>query len=246
MSISMKERSVLKKVLKALNDSIKVISRLDRDPPITTVAFMQMNDELKFKDSSMIEKEIMAVFSGLNSYRRNYWRLEGRIGQQFLILLKGKGFLPGSSPEVESLKNSLPSEMIKGDARLWVYSFDHYIPVIAEKVGRPVEGASKGAEIWDRILTIHKKQITDLIDEANEVVPRLYHLKAKISTFITHDEKMWEDIKVKQPKVVPVQRPIRRSRIIKRPIPLPKRAKKPRKRILRKPKMETVGPEDFI
>jgi hypothetical protein len=53
----------------------------------------------------------------------------------------------------------------------------------------------------------------------------------------------WRDVRVRDPKVTQVRRPIRPVMVIKRPIPLQKVPRRPRKRLIGRPKRHVIGPE---
>lgn len=241
----LERKKVLRKVLKSLNGSLDVISKLERDVPITIIASMEMNNVFRDVGIEDVGIETLRVAGKLNNYKRNYWKLEISIKEYFMGILGKEGYLPGRSIEVESLANVLPGSMIKGDERIWIYSYDHYISKIAERVGRDPRGAPTGRDIWDRILRRFDKRIKELVNEANSIIPDVFYLKARLTALIGKDDARFNDIKVRKPKVTLIERPIRKVMIVKRPIPIQSTFKKPKKRVLRKPKFEVIGPEDI-
>ncbi len=241
----LERKKVLRKVLRSLNGSLDVISKLERDVPITIIASMEMNNMFRDCGIEDVGIETLRVAEKLNNYKRNFWKLEISIKEFFVGILGKEGYLPGRSIEVESLANVLPGYMIKGDERIWIYSYDHYISKIAESVGRDPKGAPSGQVVWDRILKRFDKRTKDLVDEANSILPEIFYLKARLTALIGKDDARLNEIRVRKPKVSLIERPIRKVMIVKRPIPIQMNVKKPKKRVLRKPKFEVIGPEDL-
>jgi hypothetical protein len=235
---------VIRKVLKSMNGSIDILSSLERDVPITSIASMEMNNEFSSNDLEGVSRESLKVAKKMNDYKKAYWKLEILIKQSFLDTLKKKGFLPGRSIEVESLANALPETIIKGDERIWIYSYDHYIPRISEMVGRDPGNAPSGKEIWFSIEKRFESRINKLVEEVNIILPKVFLMRSRLITLLKNDDLSLEDIRMKTPKVTPVSRPVRKVVILKRPIPLPRNMKKPRKRVLKKPEIQIIGPEE--
>lgn len=244
MGLKMTKTNLLRTVLRSLNGTLKTITQLERDPPIIELAHIQVQNG--FIDSNLVsmEKELFSLLSNINLYRSRYWKLERSIMQSFLRLLKNKKYLPSSSPEVDSLKAALPDAVIKDDERIWVYSFDHYIIPISSRVGRKPENAPTGKETFDTISSAHSKQISEMEKIANELLPEIHIMKAKVQSMLKYPEKEWDHLHVKRPKVAFIERPIRKVIVMKRPLPLPKKSRAPKKRILKKPEFQTIGPED--
>ncbi len=234
--------SVYRPILKTLNSMIRSLSKLERDPPISKIAWMEVRGELRGPNE--MRDELLSMASKVNRYRKDYWDTERRIKQDFLTDLRRSGYLPSSSKEVNSLKRALPEELIRGDGRLWIYSYDQYIGTIAGQVGRKAEDAPKGEEIWNQFEGSYFKRMKKLVERANQVLPEIYRMKAKIRLAIKNPEREWVDLRVKRPRFVVVKRPIRHVMLMRKPIPLERKVRPPRKRIFKRPKMETIGPED--
>jgi len=238
-----KRIKVLRSVLKHLNGMIRALSALERDPPIVKIANMQRADEFDHPVFRDMERELMSHLRKANEYRGNYWKVENSIKQSFLSFMRKKGYLPSISLEIDSLKNGLPEAMVRDDPRIWVYSYDQYIGAIAERVGRNKKDAPTGQDIWNHFEIKYRKEILCLLTIANECLPSIYHLKSKIRAWIKEPEKDWNMLHVKRPRVTPIERPIRRTFVIKRPLPLSK-VRPPRKKILKKPEFHEIGPEE--
>ena len=244
MGLEITRNVLLRTVLRSLNGTLKTITQLERDPPITELAHIQMQDGFLKLDLSSMEGELFALLSRINQYRSKYWQLEKSIMQSFLRLLKNKKYLPSYSLEVNSLKSALPDAVIKDDERIWVYSFDHYIGVISSRVGRKKEGAPTGTDVFETISGSHSKQIGELEGIANELLPDIHMMKAKVQSFLKDPDKEWDQLQLKRPKVTLIERPIRKLIVVKRPLPLPKKRNIPKKRVLKKPEFMVIGPED--
>jgi len=234
----------LRLVLKALNGTVKTFSDLKRDPPIIEMAHLQMNGIFRMNDLSEMESDRFKLHSKVNEYRSKYWTIERAIMQSFLRYMKKKRYLPSSSPEVESLKIGLPEALIKGDERIWVFSYDQYIINISERVGRKPELAPKGDDVYDEMARNFANDIQALVALANELMPVILVFSSKVKAALRSPDKVWSEIKVKRPKVKLIERPIRKAVIVKRPLPLPKKPKRPRRKVLKRPKHHILGPEE--
>lgn len=228
------KRIIYRPIMKVLNQSISSLKKLDRDMPLSTIAWIEVNGY--FRDPRLYDfgKYIIEISYYLNRYRKGYWELEGDIKRSFVIHMKKKGYLPANSKELESLKNSLPNAMIKGDERIWIYSYDHYISKISDDVGRNRENAPISSVIWSDLTTRYSKKIESIVFQANDILPDLYLTKAKIYRASRKPGLPWKNIRVKKPKVQFIERPIRRFIILKKPIPIERRRKISLKRVLRR------------
>jgi hypothetical protein len=244
MGTSNSRTDLLRTVLRSLNGTIKTITQLDRDPPIVKIANIQMQNGFKVEGFVDLEKELFILLNRVNKYRSKYWKIQGSITQSFLRLLKEKKYLPSYSLEVESLKNALPESIIKGDERIWVYSFDHYIKIISEKVGRDKKEAPSGDLVYTTISKKINREILELERTANDLLPDLHMLKGKVHSLLKDPGKTWGSINMKKPRVELVKRPIRKAIVVKRPLPIPKKGKMPRKKVLKKLDVQVIGPED--
>jgi hypothetical protein len=243
MGSELTRTGLLRMILRSLNGSLKTISQLERDPPIIELAHVQIQNGFMETDLIPLEKELFQLLSMINLYRAKFWKLERSIKQSFIKLLKVRKYLPSSSPEVDSLKSALPDAIIKDDDRIWVYSFDHYIGPISSKVGRKREDAPKGSEVFETISRSHDRETKEIEKIANDILPQVHILKAKVHSLLKDPDRDWNEIHIKRPKITSVKRPIQKVIVVRRPLPLPKKGKMPRKKVLKKPDFEMIGPE---
>ena len=237
-------KDLYRPILKTLNRTISSMQNLERDLPISDVAWLDVNDIFDEYGADDVKKDTFRILKETNEYKSRYWKTERKIRQAFLSYMNKKGYLPSNSSELNSLKNYLPEMIIKGDGRIWIYSYDQYIKRIAEDVGRKAEDAPNGKEVWDHFSSFSKGDIDVILRKANKVLPKLHWLKAKIQMALRNKGHRWNDLRVKTPRIERVERPIRKFVIIKRPFPLDAKKKMPRKKIIKKPKFKTIGPGD--
>ncbi|MGA1866383.1 MAG: hypothetical protein ACMUFK_02815 [Thermoplasmatota archaeon] len=233
----------LRMVLRSLNGTVRVLTSLDRDPPIVEMAHLQMTGIFGKNGLKDLEAELMQLLSHVNEYRSAYWKLERSIMQAFLSYMRRKRYLPSSSLEINSLKRGLPEAMIKGDSRIWIYSYDQYIKTISGMVGKKPELAPEGSEVFRDLDRVYSRDIKRIVGIINELLPEILMLISKVRSYIRSPDREWMDIRVKRPKVKLVSRPVRKTVLIKRLLPLPKTVKLPRRRVLKRPEHRIVGPE---
>ncbi len=239
-----KRDDVIRKIMRSLNGSVDTLSDLSRDPPIVAIANLERNGDLSREGLKGVRIESMKLATSMNEYRREYWKLEMLIKQSFVDILKKAGYLPGRSLEVESLRNALPEALIKDDERIWIYSYDHYIHKIAENVGRPADEAPTGKEAWSMLRSRFDRRIEKIVYRANQIIPEIFYLKARLSSLVGTETSDLDMIRVRRPMVSKVERPIKKVIVIKRPLPIPRKGRRPRKRILKRPKIQVIGPEE--
>jgi hypothetical protein len=229
-----------KKVLRILLHTSRKVRTLDRDFPITQIAWMSLNGELSSIGDPSFQRDLMSTSRKANEYRRRYWRLEEAIKQDFVHRMSKMKFSPSFSPEIETLRNNLPGSVLKEDGRLWTYSYDYYIKEIANKVGRDPSQAPAGDEEFRYYSDRFRRERTALHAEALSLLNELSAFIASLKDCIRNDSA-WTGIVARK---VPVGRIEGRKPLIilKRPFPLPK-VKRPRKGIFRRLKRQTIGPE---
>jgi hypothetical protein len=157
--------------------------------------------------------------------------------------MRSRGYLPAFSREVDSLKGSIPEALIKGDDRVWKYTYDRYIVIISEQVGRDMAGAPTSKEVWDLMERKWASRIDVLLAKVNTLIPQILTLRSMLRSFLHGPDRPWKDVRVRGPKVTPVKRPIRPIMVMKRPIPDQRPPRRPRKRLLGGPKRQVIGPE---
>ncbi|MBN1538825.1 MAG: hypothetical protein JW939_01670, partial [Candidatus Thermoplasmatota archaeon] len=163
----------LRMVLRSLDGTVSVLTKLDRDPPFIEMAHLQMTGVFVKMGLEELEADLMPLLSRVNEYRSVYWMLERSIMQAFLSYMNRKRYLPSSSPEVNSLKSGLPEAMIKGDGRIWIYSYDQYIGAISGMVGKKPELAPKGSEVFRDLEQLYAREIRRIVGIANGLLPEL-------------------------------------------------------------------------
>jgi len=235
-------RDIIRPLIRMLNECIKVISNLERDPPITKFAWMDL--EGMFDNTTLIEerRDLLRLSKDINQYRKKYWEIEKKIKREFINSMKRRGYLPSYSPEIETLKRALPEELIRGDGRIWRYSYDYYIEKIAQQVGRSKDKAIGSEEIWETLEKKHLVDIQKLFHQTNLLLPRMYGIKAKLSVRAKDKMTPWNKIRVKRIRTKMIERPLKHLIVIKKPIPVEKK-KKPKRRILKRQKVKVVRPE---
>ncbi|MCK5774017.1 MAG: hypothetical protein KAH57_09555 [Thermoplasmata archaeon] len=228
------KRKIYRPIIKVLDRSISSLKKLERDMPISKIAWMEVNGNFNDPRLSDFGKDIIDISNRLNIYRRAYWELEGNIKRSFVSYMKKNGYLPANSREFDSLKNSLPKAMIEGDERIWIYSYDHYISKISDAVGRSMDNAPKSSIIWSDISDRYSRKIQNIVGKANDILPDIYVLKAKVSRASRKPEVPWKNINIKKPKVQFIERPIRRFIMLKKPIPIEGTRRISLRRVLRR------------
>jgi hypothetical protein len=228
-----------KKVLRALIRTSDKVRTLDRDFPITQIAWMSFNGELDSIGDITFQKDLMTLSKKVNEYKRRYWKLEEAIKQDFLHRMNKLRFSPSFSPELETLRTNLPSSVLKDDGRLWIFSFDYYIREIAMKVGRDPADAPKGEHEYLHYSKRFIREKDSLHKEALELLGSLNTFIAALKIFISSGTG-WKGVERPdgQPDRIQNKRPLI---LIRRPFPLP-RTKRPKKSIFRRLKRQTIGP----
>ncbi|MDG6224389.1 MAG: hypothetical protein QCI82_02630 [Candidatus Thermoplasmatota archaeon] len=154
------------------------------------------------------------------------------------------GFSPSFSPQIETLANHLPRSLIIQDGRVWIFSYDTYIKDIASGVGRDWKEAPTGSDIFQRFEKKYHKDIQNLRHQADVLIREIDAFLSLLGEYL-RSGNAWNVT-----ELTPSQKRISiRSEaqliLIKRPYPLPRPPKRPRKRLFRRIKRKEIGPEDI-
>ena len=236
--------TILKRLIKVMDGSIRVLRDLERDVPVVEVANMERAGHFDRPGLRGVGNDALRIASRLNSYKREHWSIEKEIRTRFNHYLGSRGFLPGSSKEVDSLKDALPDAMIKGDDRIWKFSYDQYIGTISGQVGRDPLTAPTSKEVWDVLENGQSRKIGSLVSRANALLPELTSMKDRLRGYMGAVDVEWSDVAVKERRTVPIERPVKKVLLVKRPVPLKKEVKRPQKKAFLRPKRIVVGPGD--
>ncbi len=223
--------------------TVETLSQLERDPPLVQLAELERAGAYDLTGLRETGNDVLHLAASVNDYRRRYWQLENSIRQSFISSMRSRGYLPAFSREVDSLKVSLPEALIKGDDRVWKYTYDRYIVTISEQVGRDTSGAPTSEEVWTSLEGKWAGRTDGLVSKVNTLIPQMLALRSRLRSFLRSPDRAWKDVRVRGPKVTPVKRPIRPIMVIKRPIPVQKVPRRPRKRLLGGPKRQVIGPK---
>lgn len=236
-----KERRTLKKISRILSDSVKSIIVLDRDFPITSIAWMALRGELQTIDDEL-RSDLLSLAKQANDYKRRYWKMETSARQDIIHHMSRIGFAPSYSPQLETLANHLPKALLSKDGRVWIYSYDTYIKDIASGVGRDCREAPTGKKLFERFQKKYLREVEGIRVQATDLIRSMEYFRASIIDYIRKGEE-WSltspDAVAKDIRLTTGSKMI----IIKFPYPLPKPPKVPRKRIFKRIKRKIIGPE---
>ena len=235
------ERRALKKISRILSDSVKSIRVLDRDFPITSIAWMALRGELQEIDEEL-RSDLILLAKNANDYKRRYWKMETSARQDLIHHMSRIGFAPSYSPQLETLANHLPKALLSKDGRVWIYSYDTYIKDIASGVGRDSSEAPTGKQLFERFKKKYLREVEGIRVKAEDLIRNMESFRSGIIDYIRNGAAWSLTSPAAEAKVMPLPTGSKLM-IIKRPYPLPKPLKVPRKRLFTRMKRKVIGPE---
>ena len=149
----------LKKVLDLI---IKRVKDLDIHVPLSRIARMDLAG--KFDDESLepLKNYIYDYLNIANKYRRIYFEYLKKTKMVFDQEMTNEGsFAPGLK-QYDSLKNQLFEELLKSDGKVWIRSYDQYLPTIREHADKRSKNPKDGQKMFNSLKTKFNSELKDL------------------------------------------------------------------------------------
>jgi hypothetical protein len=146
----------LKKILELV---IKRVRALDIQVPLSHIARMDLAGEFQDESLKPLKKQVYNYLRTANKYRQIYFESMKKSKLVFdTEMTKDGSFAPGLK-QYESLKNQLFDELLKTDGKVWVTSYDQYLPTIREHADKRSKEPRSGQRMFK---SLRAKIIKDL------------------------------------------------------------------------------------
>jgi len=225
-------------LIKELGKVTGHLRRMDAGVDMNRIAWMRIKGDLDMIEDPACISEMMDLLKKVNDHKRSRWRLEESIKQHFLHVMKRSGFLPSSSPEIDTLKINLPDALIRGRGDIWTYSYCHYINEIAGKVGKSVASAPSAEALLNEFGSKYGKEIQKLREDARTLVNELTSFRKRLKDYVGGKDT-WGSIRSVENREKDLEIGNRFKIGPRRPYPLPRT---PRRFFRKRLKRETYGP----
>jgi hypothetical protein len=136
---------------KIMNKVISQMEDIDLDVPIYKIAWMEVRGKFLPKRHKALRADTMDFLRVSNEYRRIYWNIIKLARRKFEVEMINDGSFAPDVREYESLKNEIPFVLLKGNKRLWISTYDDYLPKIRERSTKHKKKPRKGETLYRAI-----------------------------------------------------------------------------------------------
>jgi len=149
----------LKKILETV---IKRLKEFDIHVPLGHIGRMDLNG--RFQDESLVHlrKYIYDYLKLTNKFKSSYFNYMKKTKVAFdSEMAKDGSFAPGFK-QYDSLKNQLSDSLLKTDGKVWIMSYDQYLPTIREHSNKRSKHPRAGKEIYKNLNSRFDKQLKEI------------------------------------------------------------------------------------
>lgn len=181
-------------IYKIMNAIIKRLEAFDLDVPIYKIAWMEVRGNFTAKRHQRFRKDLMNFLTDSNEYRKIYWNLIKLARRQFDVEMKKDGSFAPDIREYESLKNEIPFVLIKGKRKIWIESYDSYLPKIRERSEKRKKKPRNGHNMYRTIYTDLRDAIRTLKSQRSLSIEHAKMLRKFLSMAKSNPLKPWEQL----------------------------------------------------
>jgi hypothetical protein len=155
----MKKKKIYIPLKKILDLVIKRVKELDIHLPLSRIARMDLSGMFEDETLHGLRKYIYKYLKLANEYRKVYFEFIKKNKVVFdREMTKDGSFAPGIK-KYDSLKNQLGEALLKTNGKVWIVSYDQYLPTIREHSDKRKKEPRNGKKMFDQL---HKKFSNEL------------------------------------------------------------------------------------
>jgi len=169
----------LKKIVEMV---IKRLKTLDLEIPIAHIARMDLTG--KFQDESLksLRQTIYDYLRLANNYRKVYFVFMKTTQPAFDTEMKLDGSYAPSLKQYNSLRIQLAEALLRTDGKVWIISYDQYLPTIREHADKCSKHPRAGQAMFNHLKTKFEKDLKE--------IKRLQKLTMQLSKLFLKDLDM--------------------------------------------------------
>jgi hypothetical protein len=193
MDVDFKKRKkeVYVPLKKTLDLIIKRVKDLDIHVPLSYIARMDLAGRFQDETTKPMRKYVYKYLGVANKYRSIYFEFLKKSKTIFdREMAKDGSFAPGVK-QYDSLKNQLPEALLKTNGKVWVTSYDQYLPTIREHAEKHSSKPRIGQSMYKALKLKFKKDLTEIKRLQALTIKRSKLFQKELNLAINNPDLVW-------------------------------------------------------
>ena len=162
LDIKNKKKEIYLPLKKIIELIIKRVEALDIHVPLSYIARMELDG--KFNDESLVKlkKNIYNYLRTANEYRKIYFEFQKKAQKIFdREMGKDGSFAPGIK-QYDSLRIQISEALLKTNGKVWITSYDQYLPTIREHADKRKKTPNSGEKMFKGLKSIFAFELKEI------------------------------------------------------------------------------------
>ncbi len=191
MDFKTKKKEIYIPLKKILEIVIKRVKDLDIHVPLAHIARMDIAGTFQDESLSGLKKDIYSYFRIANKYKHVYFEALKKSKVVFDSEMTKEGsFAPGFKL-YDSLKNQLFEALLKTDGKVWIASYDQYLPTIREHADKRSKHPKDGKEMFNLFVTTFEKDLQEIKRLQESTIKKSKLFIRDLNQAMKHPEMDW-------------------------------------------------------
>jgi len=143
-------KEVFKPLEKHLRKVIKALKKHDLNIPLSHIAWRDIHGDFSAPHLKAFRSDLFIFLGAVQDYKKSLWVFHKETSALFEKEMKEEGSYPSQQKEFKSLKIELPNALLE-DPKIWIISYDSYLPRIRETSSKKDPNPSIGKEMFAKL-----------------------------------------------------------------------------------------------
>jgi hypothetical protein len=157
-----KKKEIYIPLKKTIELVIKRVRELDIHMPLSYMAKMDMAGRFSEESLQPLREDVYDYLKVANTYRKIYFEYLKNSKLTFdRFMSKNGSFAPGVK-QYESLKNQISESLLKSDGKVWITSYDQYLPTILQHAEKRTKEPRNGKKMYKLLTQKFDKDVMEI------------------------------------------------------------------------------------
>jgi hypothetical protein len=186
-----KKKEVYIPLRKSTEIIMKRVKSLDIHLPLARLIRMDLAGEFQDPTLEPLRTYLYKYLKVANQYRKLYFEYLKKTKIVFdREMTKDGSFAPGFK-QYDSLKNQLAETLLKKQRKVWIISYDQYLPTIREHSEKHSKDPRSGQEMYDSLNNIFNKDLKEIKRFQLKTLKRTKEFHKELGIALKNPEVIW-------------------------------------------------------
>ncbi|MFW9878234.1 MAG: hypothetical protein ACFFG0_34570 [Candidatus Thorarchaeota archaeon] len=193
IDFNMKKKKIYIPLKKILDLVIKRVKDLDIHVPLSRIARMDLSGMFEDETLAGLRKYIYEYLKLANEYRKVYFEFIKKNKVEFdREMTKDGSFAPGIK-QYDSLKNQLGEALLKTNGKVWITSYDQYLPTIREHSDKRKKEPRTGNQMFEQLQKKFKNDLKDIKKSQMKTIKKSKSFQKDLDMAVKNPELGWRE-----------------------------------------------------